>query len=62
MYYCPLQKEETPGYLGYIGPLPVDAVAKNYVLDFAPGALEFPARTKEEQERVLAADRVCILA
>lgn len=54
-----LQKEETPGYLGYIGPLPVQAVAPNVNLNFAPGALRSAAQGNLTDD-VLAANRVCV--
>jgi len=43
-------------YVGYLGPLPGDALAGN--LDFAPGALQ-PPGTAGEKLRVLAASTVC---
>lgn len=53
------EKEETPGYLGYIGPLPVQAVAPNVNLNFAPGALRSAAQGNLTDD-VLAANRVCV--
>lgn len=44
------------GYVGYLGPLPADAVAG--ALDFAPGAIEAPG-TGGEKLRVLGASKVC---
>jgi hypothetical protein len=44
------------GYVGYLGPLPLYAVAGS--LDFAPGAIE-PPGTAGEKLRVVATTKVC---
>jgi hypothetical protein len=50
------QEEAMRGYVGYLGPLSLDAVAET--LDFAPGAIEAPG-TAGEKLRVVAATKVC---
>lgn len=47
------------GYVGYLGPLPVEAVAPTSVLDFAPGAI--PVASGAATVQVLGANRVCLV-
>ncbi|WIA20907.1 hypothetical protein OEZ85_005252 [Tetradesmus obliquus] len=45
------------GYVGYLGPLPLEAVALDAALDFAGHALSVPSGNAQEQ--VLGASKVC---
>jgi hypothetical protein len=46
------------GYVGYLGPLPVEAVAPDATLDFAGHALSVP--TGGDVEKVLGSSKVCV--
>jgi hypothetical protein len=46
------------GYVGYLGPLPLEAVAPDATLDFAAAALSVPAGSATEQ--VLGSSKVCV--
>ncbi len=43
-------------YVGYLGPLPADAVGGS--LDFAPGAIAVPGNAGDKL-RILSANKVC---
>lgn len=52
-----LQEMAMRGYVGYLGPLPLEAVAPDAALNFAGHALSVPSGSAQEQ--VLGASKVC---
>jgi hypothetical protein len=55
---CLVQEMAMRGYVGYLGPLPLEAVAPDAVLNFSEHALDVP--TGSDIEQLLGSSRVCI--
>jgi hypothetical protein len=53
-----LQEMAMRGYVGYLGPLPLDAVAPDAALDFSSYALAVP--TGGDIEQLLGSSGVCV--